>query len=241
MSYEISGSPRPGRVAITFANKGKYAHEMSLSRMRDGVTLDQLKAALAKSEQAASALLIDPDAEITGPTQLGPGRSETVTVPLVAGHYVITCFMPGPGGMPHVMMGMIGEFTVTGEDVPAAETAVDGTVELSDKGISVPENFAHGGTFTVKNTGTKPHDFSLVALAKPGTLVPYFQCVASSFGKGTPVDKCEGTLAGGVATLQPGKDALLRIALPAGDYGYVSTQGEGADFQAGLNGTFSVK
>lgn len=42
-------------------------------------------------------------------------------------------------------------------------------------------------------------------------------------------------------TVQPGKSVYLTLpALPAGHYGYVSTQGDGADFQAGLNGTFTV-
>jgi hypothetical protein len=43
-----------------------------------------------------------------------------------------------------------------------------------------------------------------------------------------------------VGTLQPGQTAYLTISLKPGSYGYVSTEGQGADFGAGLHGTFTV-
>lgn len=238
-SYKISGSPHAGLVSMTFANKGQYAHEMGLARMKDGVTLEALKGALAKSEDAAKAMLIDPDSETTGPATVGPQRTETVTAPLDAGHYVVTCFLPGPDGMPHVMMGMIGEFTVTGGGAGVAPPKDDGIVALTDTGITLPTNFATGGTFEVRNTGTKPHDFSVTTLTGQ-PLMAFFQCVGQSMEKSTPIDTCPGSLVAGVTGVPPGKSAYLSVTLPKGDYGYVSTQGEGADFQAGLHGTVTV-
>ena len=239
-SYRISGSPQPGLVAMTFDNKGKYAHEMGVSKLKDGVTLDQIKQALAKGEEAAQPLLADPDAELTTPTNLGPNMKETVAAKLAAGHYVVVCFLPGPDGMPHVMMGMIGEFTVAGDESDAQPPATEATVQLTDSGITLPVNFKDGGTFEVKNTGAKVHDFSLARLQKPGTLPDFFQCVAGSFANGAMVDKCPGTLAGGVNSVQPGESAYLTVTLEPGSYGYVSTEGDGADVQAGLAGEFSV-
>ena len=96
-----------------------------------------------------------------------------------------------------------------------------------------------GGTFQVTNTGAKPHDFS-VAQLKDKPLPAYFQCVAQSFGAGTSIDDCPGVLQGGVTTMQPGESAYVTMVFGPGEYGYVSTQGDGADFKAGLNGTFTA-
>lgn len=241
--YKISGIAHPGLVTITFGNQGKYAHEMALQQLKPGATLTQVKTALKSpnGEKALGALLIDPTSEITGPAILGPGKSETVTANLAAGRYLVICFLPGPHGMPHALMGMLGELTVAGAKSTATAPPTDGTVTLKDNGITVPATFAEGGTFAVTNTGTKPHDFSTAAL-KTQPLSEYFQCVGGSFGKGTPIDNCPGTLTGGVTTLQPGHTAYLNVTLAKGRYGYVSTGGDnGADFQAGLNGTFTVQ
>lgn len=241
-SYDITGSPKAGLVDMTFINKGKYAHEMGVSKIKDGVTLDQVKTALAapNGEQAATKLLDNPDAEYPVPAITGPNTSVEVHAPLAAGHYAVICFLPGPDGKPHVAMGMIADFTVRSGASDAQPPATNGKVMLTDKSIDVPANLASGGTFAVTNTGTKSHDFSLAKLKAPGTLSDLFQCVGASFGKNTPIDTCPGELVGGVNALAPGQTAYLTTHLPAGNYGYVSTAGNGADFMAGLHGELSV-
>lgn len=241
-AYQIGGSPHAGLVTMTFTNNGKYAHEMGVSKLKPGATLAQVKAAIASpdGEDAATALIDSPDAEYPVPSIVGPGLSVKVTGTLAAGHYLLTCFLPGPDGMPHVAMGMIGDFTVApaaGSDQPPK---TDGTIALTDSGITVPAGFTSGGTFAVKNTGTAEHDFSVARLNAPGTLADYFTCVSGSFAKSTPVDSCAGTLAGGVEGLDPGATAYLTVHLAPGSYGYVSTAGDGKDFQAGLHGEFTV-
>jgi uncharacterized cupredoxin-like copper-binding protein len=242
MSYDISGSPHAGLVSIRFTNAGDDTHEMAVSMMKPGVTLDQLKSALkAKDgEQKAAALLENPDAEYPVPAALGPGDSEVATAKLTAGHYVVVCFFPGDDGMPHAMMGMIGEVTIAGGESSAQPPQAAGTVELTDHGITVPSAFGTGATYRVTNTGRKPHDFSLAKLAgKP--LSALFQCVETAFGQSKSIDNCPGKLAGGVNTLQPGESAYLSTKLAPGQYGYISTEGDGADVKAGLAGTFTVK
>lgn len=239
-SYTISGSPHAGLVEIHYSNVGEVAHEVGLVRVKDGVTLDQVKQALQQGEAQARALQADPDVEITTAGIAGPHVNEHVVVPLRAGHYIVTSFLPGPSGKTQVEMGMMGEFTVLD---PAGEApvppATNGTVELSDSAITLPPQFSAGGTFGVTNVGTQPHDFSVAQLS--GAPLPeYFQCIGQSYGAGTPLDDCPGTLQGGVTTLQPGETAYVTMVFGPGEYGYVSTQGSGADFQAGLNGTFTV-
>ena len=238
-AYTISGSPHAGLVELHVSNLGEASHEIGLVRVKDGVTLDQVKQALAEGEAAAQALQVDPATEITSAGIAGPHVNEHVVVPLVAGHYIVSSFLPGPGGRPQAERGMMGEFTVLDAAATApVPPATDGTVELGDTSISLPDGFAKGGTFEVRNTGTKPHDFSVAQLS--GRSLPaFFQCVGKSFGSGSPVDTCPGVLQGGVTTMQPGESAYVTMVFGPGKYGYVSTQGDGADFQAGLNGTFT--
>jgi hypothetical protein len=49
-------------------------------------------------------------------------------------------------------------------------------------------------------------------------------------------------LVGGVSTLAPNGMAYLEWSLPAGNYGYVSTEGDAPDddFTKGLQGTFTI-
>jgi len=238
-AFAITGSPHAGLVELHVSNVGEKSHELGLARVKDGVSLDQVKSALKQGEAAARALQVDPDTEITSAGIVGPHVNEQVVVPLVAGHYVVTSFLPVSAGATQVDRGMIGEFTVLAPaGTAAAAPATDGQVTLTDSSITLPSGFAHGGTFEVKNTGTKPHDFNVAQLS--GQPLPdYFQCVAQSFGAGTSVDDCPGVLQGGVTTLAPGSSAYLTVVFGKGEFGYVSTQGDGADFQAGLNGTFS--
>lgn len=165
-SYQVTGTPHAGLVDITFDNKGEYAHEMAVSRLKPGVTLDRIKAALSDpdGQQAAMALIDDPEAEYPMPAIVGPGMSVEVASTLPAGHYVLTCFLPGPDGMPHIAMGMIDEFTVDESPSTATPPSILAPVLLTDTGIELPANFPSGGTFAVKNTGTAPHDFSVAQL-----------------------------------------------------------------------------
>lgn len=240
MSFAITGSPQAGPVALHFVNQGQYIHEMALMQMKKGVTLAQVKQALASDdpEGAAGKLLVDPEGEITGPDLLGPGRTETVVTDLKPGRYVVICFLPGPDGMPHAMMGMIGAMRVHKATAPIRRIRINGTVRLSDHGITLPKRWASGGTFAVTNTGTAPHNLSLAKLNKGTSLPAMFSCVGDAFGQNAMVDTCPGTFAGGVSHLEPGQTAYLRVFLDKGRYGYVSTEGD--DFQHGLAGTFTI-
>lgn len=240
MYFSVTGTPHAGRIAMHFVNRGRYTHEMSLARLKKDATVAQLRKAIRQpdGEKAAAKLLVNPDGEITGPALLGPGLSETVYAPLKAGRYVVICFLPGPDGMPHALMGMIAGLRVRSAAGTVAAPHTDGTVRLTNHRIVLPKNFKRGGTFAVTNTGTRPHDLSLAKLNGKTTLPQLFGCVGQAFATSTVIDKCPGTLAGGVTDLAPGRTAYLRIALARGHYGYVSTDGN--DFANGLNGTFTV-
>ena len=98
----------PAKGTLLFKNAATYPvlHFMSMQRVVEGTTVEQVLAAL-QSEQGPQ-----PDWLLSGGLDtdvLAPGRAMTVDYDLAAGQYVVLCFMPDPAmhGMPHALMGMI--------------------------------------------------------------------------------------------------------------------------------------
>jgi plastocyanin len=238
MGYKVSGKLRPGTATITFKNTGGTTHMMAATRLKDGVTLDQVKAALKRSEDAAAPLMADgPDASTYGtPALVSAGESSTVTaVNLKPGNYAILCFVPGPDGMPHAAMGMISMFTVEGDPVTTAPKS-DGDIDISDTAIKLPDGFTGKGTYKVTDSGQKPHTISFAKLDAGKSLQDYFAYVGGKFAANQPPDGGGGTLVGGIDSLLPGQTAYVTLDLKPGHYGYVSTE---EDDQ--LGGEFDVK
>jgi uncharacterized cupredoxin-like copper-binding protein len=244
MAYTIKGSPRPGHIDITFDNADGSAHEAQIVRLKDGKTIQDVLADMKKGgEQAAAADIAgDPDQAYGTPALLyGGQKTEVVSDTIQPGTYGVVCFLPGPDGMPHIAMGMAAQFTVRGKESGRTPKS-DGTVELGDHGITVPDGFG-SGTYTVTNTGTTPHSFSIARL--DGSLDQLFGYIGGQFAQNKPIDGGPGSLVAGVATLNPGQTAYLVIDLKPGHYGYVSTvQGSGdpsdTDYARGLHGEFTI-
>jgi uncharacterized cupredoxin-like copper-binding protein len=224
MSYEVSGTLRPGVGSITLVNTDDVAHMMAFAHLKDGVTLDQAKDALGQSEDASAALLAEsPETSYGTPDLLGPGESETVTaLDLKAGHYLLVCFLTAADGMPHWQMGMVGELVVKGD--PATEKpADDGTITVDDSAIALPDGFTGRGTYLVTNAGQQGHNFSMARLDDGTSLVQYAGHVGQAMGTGGVIDGGGGTLVGGIDALAPGQSAYLTLDLKPGHYGYISS------------------
>jgi plastocyanin len=227
MEFDVSGSLRPGVATITFENTSDEAHMLAMAPMKDGVTVDQVKDALAKGEgdDAVTPLLAEPpDQAVFGtPAPVGAGQSTTVTAKdLPAGNYVLLCFFTDDSGTPHFAMGMVGQLEVKGEKA-TAEPKSEATITLDDSGITIPDGFDGHGTFLVTNSGKAPHSISFAKLDDGTTLDAYYQHIGEAMNSGKAVDGGGGTFTGGVDGLLPGQSAYLTIDLAAGHYGYIST------------------
>lgn len=244
MSFVISGKPRPGHIDITFDNRDESAHEAQIVKLADGRTIKDVLADMQKGgEQAAAADLAgDPEQMTYGTPAMLTGGQETEVVSDVMqpGTYGVVCFLPGPDGMPHVAMGMAGQFTVAGDEVSRTPTT-KGTVTLTDTGITLPDGF-RSGTYAVTNKGTTPHNLSVARL--DGSLADLFSYIGGRFAQNKPIDGGPGEIVGGVTNLKPGQTAYLTVHLTPGHYGYVSTvEGDNpsdTDFARGLQGEFTI-
>lgn len=126
VDYSFSGMPAEvtaGTYALGFSNDGAEVHEMAVVRINDGVT-EPIHDLLALPEDEAMSKVAN-----VGGAFAFPGESDTTFVDLEPGRYALLCFVPTgatpdmvealesgefEGGPPHVMEGMISEFSVNG-------------------------------------------------------------------------------------------------------------------------------
>lgn len=242
MNYHVRGALHPGTAAITWVNRDDESHMMAMARLRRGVTLGQLKAALATSEDAATALLADPaDTAWGGPAMLGPGWSTTVTMTgLKKGRYALICFLTDAMGRPHWQMGMVDMLRVRGTARSARPASV-GTIRLSDSAIRVPRHFTGRGTYRVVNTGSAPHALSFARLRHGTSLAAYFGHVGMAMGSGGSIDGGGGRLVGGIDVLAPHRTGWVTLRLPRGRYGYLSPEDVTGPALPPQHGVFRVR
>jgi hypothetical protein len=249
-TYVLKGSPKAGWTQINFENTGVEDHMMAVLKLKKGTTTAALKKAIASTDDSAFNAIADTstgDPTLPGtPALLGPGQKTTTLTKIPAGTYGIVCFVTAPDGSPHAAHGMYKIFTVKGKSNLKPPTDGVAEVSLSDTAITAPTGDApRSATVKVTNTGTKPHDLQLVKLADGKTLdeaKAYFDTLIGT-GK-APEGDAPGTLVGGVEGVAPnGGVAYVEWTLPAGTYGYLSTEGDAPndDYTAGLHGTFTVK
>lgn len=89
-------------------NDGPQTHEVQLVRLNPGATGKDYLAALGPAAKAPP-----PGVMLGGPGAFSKRSDGYWTVTFEPGNYVFLCFVPDPAsGMPHIMKGMVHEFTV---------------------------------------------------------------------------------------------------------------------------------
>jgi hypothetical protein len=149
-----------GFVTMDFTNSGEELHEYGLARLDEGVSEADVDKAIASGEEPKGL------EDIGGVPVLSPGTEVSVARDLEPGRYVFVCFLPDPKGRPHVALGMKKVFTVEG-DQDAEPPDVDGVIEAKQKNFEVPPIEAGEQTIELRNSASKPREFSLAGL-RPG-------------------------------------------------------------------------
>jgi hypothetical protein len=244
--YQLKGKAQAGWTQIDFQNAGVEDHMMAVFKLKKGVTAAQLKKALLSNDQAAFGKIsgVKGDPSVSGvPAVVGPGQSTTTLTELTAGHYGIACFIPAPDGTPHAAHGMVKVFDVSGKSKLKPPTDGVADVTLTDTAITVPPGDAPKAlTVKVTNEGSAPHSFQLIKLNEGKTVDDAKTYFDNLFNTGKAEGEAPATLVGGVATIVPGGMAYVQWTLPAGNYAYVSTDGDAPndDFAKGLKGQFTI-
>jgi len=129
-----------GLSDFRFLNKGPALHHMSILKLTDGKTVDDLRAVLANPGPPPAWVK-----EVGGPNAAAPGVESNATVMLEPGNYALICFVD-IGGPPHFMKGMLKGLRVVAATGPVtAKPTPDVTVTLVDYNfkLSAPIRAAH--------------------------------------------------------------------------------------------------
>lgn len=227
---------RSGLVTVRLHNAGTEDHQVQLVRLHDGVSMDDLNAALRSGDEKKAFGLFD----FAGGSNAVPtgGYQESETT-LRAGDYAMLCFVPSPDGTPHLAKGMVMPFKVIAAASGTSTPAVAGEVTLGEFRFGLPTGFGKG-TYKVTNAGAQPHELTIVRLGAgktPADAAAFFQ----SGGHGPP----PFTSAGGVGVLAPGASEYGQLDLAPGDYlalCYVPDAGTGMPHAAmGMVAPFTVR
>ena len=224
-----------GVTTIRLANAGTEAHHLSLMKLTDGKTLQDVMA-LPPSDTAPSWVVA-----VGGPNAATPGDTVTATSSLDPGHYVMMCFIPSPDGKPHFMKGMIRSLEViAGSGPAAAEPVADITLKLVEYGFEFSTPVTPGRhTIRVEDGGAQPHEIVIVRL-EPGKTMQEWMAWTETMAGPPP-----GQVINGVAGMNPGIHAFVEDDFTPGDYGLVCFVGDAKDgrphFLHGMMQQISVK
>lgn len=164
-AFEISGPVSAGPTLVTMVNDGAEPHHAQLMQLNDGMTFDDVGAALGGQDPNA---IFGIGRFVGGPSAAGPGSQSQVILDLQPGVYVALCFIASPDGVPHLAKGMVQSFEVTASDAPAAAPEADATVVMLDFAFDMPDQVSAGPQiWEVVNEGPQPHEIGLLRLA-PG-------------------------------------------------------------------------
>jgi hypothetical protein len=207
-----------GLTTFTLADGGKEVHHASLIRITEGKTFADLTAAMKAMKPGAT----PPSwmVPVGGPNAIVPGGESNTTVNLEPGNYALVCFVPDAKMVPHFMLGMIKELTVTGT-APAsagqpAEPAADIRLVLSDYKFEWSTPLTAGPhTIRVETAAGQPHELTLFEIP-PGKTMKDLEAWLLTL-KGAPPAKPVG----GVSGLVAGKPSFIKVDLKPGSYAAV--------------------
>ena len=197
-----------GRTEFKFLNKGPALHHMSLVKLNEGKTVDDLRAALANPGPPPKWMQ-----EMGGPNAPVPGGEANATINLEPGNYALICFVD-IDGPPHFTKGMVRALKVEPAKAPSAKTVkADTKLDLLDYNFKLSSPITAGTrTIEVHNSGPQVHEIELVQLAPGVTPADFMKWMGKM--EGPP----PGKALGGIAGMAPGLTEYFSADFAPGNY-----------------------
>jgi plastocyanin len=214
-SYSGPDTIPAGVTTIRLVNGGKEPHHISLIKLNEGKTVQDLMTTMAAPNAVWPAWAV----AMGGPNAAEPGMTIAATIPMESGNYVMLCFIPGPDGVPHMVKGMSRNLTVVPAPASAAvapEPTADITMTLVDYGFQLSTPITAGRhTIKFENTAAQEHEAVIVKLNSGATME---QWVAAAEKMSGPLP---GQLVDGIGGLANGKRGYVTVDFTPGEYGLV--------------------
>lgn len=170
--YAYQGPERlaGGWTRLTLDNQGQLAHDLIVVKLGEGKTLDDVMAALEAEGP--------PDwAQFYGGVTVEPGASESYTVDLTPGNYVLLSFGQAEDAPPDAALGMVASLTVAGVETDIPDSALpkaDAEISLVDFSFVVSDGIEAGEqTLKVTNAGTQLHELVVYRLKEGKTMADF--------------------------------------------------------------------
>ena len=214
--YAFSGPKQipAGRTKVVLINQGDVEHQLGLFKLNEGETIGTAFGAISKVGNLEGGR--PHGTWLGGPNGVAAHTSESVTLDLAPGHYVVGCLIPAADGQPHAMKGMLSEVTVTGAAAP--DSTADNQlprVTLHEYFVELPDGFDGKHAVEVVNEGREVHEFVIARLKGDATVNDVVAYEKSPYPKTrrAPHEDVAGT-----AFLDPGEHARLDLDLAPGRY-----------------------
>jgi plastocyanin len=230
-----------GQTAISLTSTGQEPHHLSLLKLEEGKTIEDLIQAMSAMQPTDA--LPSWAVEYGGPNAVAGPVTARATFNLPEGDYAALCFVPSPDGVPHFAKGMISPLTVTAATgAQAVAPEADVTVDMVDFAFAPSSPITAGEhTIRVVVAGTQPHELLVVKL-DPGKTAQDF---AAAFEAGAPPGPPPGLPLGGVSGMDVGQEGTFSTDFEPGNYAFICFMPDPASgelhYDLGMTSEFSVQ
>lgn len=245
-AFEMPAEVPAGLVSITLTNAGAVNHHAYFTRLLEGVTKDQVMAALAAEGEGSEQGPELQDLAFFMP-DTDPGKSNQATVELAPGNWMVVSFSMDPAGggepMPDWAKGSIQEFTVVETENGAVAPEADAVITIGADDFELPAEFA-AGEQTIQVVNASDADDAYVFILKLGgdtTMESILAAFEAMFAGQEPASNPEVSAVGGLMGYNLSDSFYTTVNLEPGNYAFVSNI-NGSDFPyAGLFKNVTVK
>jgi len=208
-AYQVPSYVHAGRVTFRFANHGKVRHELNISRLKKGVSMDEFLDS-ARADKTVKDLIEGP----VGVLFAAPGgkSSAGLSLQLAPGErYAVFCiFKDSAGAKPHYDLGMYSVIDVAkGRPIAGLPQLATDTIIATEYAFQYPRTVLPGKhTFVMRNRGKMRHELDFSLLKKGVTLARLQEVEKSGASVDSLFDGDFGLLHG-----RPGTTPLGEITL----------------------------